>query len=367
MSLISEFISYKLVAICLSLLFYCQPIEADVSFHEDVSKTRFQKVKEIPIARYQGSTNARTKCRRGATGVTGSMGSQGSTGAQVAAVQGATGATGLTGSMGSQGSTGAQVTGVQGAIGATGLTGLQGLTGVTGFQGLTGLTGATGSMGNQGSTGAQVTGVQGATGATGLTGLQGLTGVTGSQGLTGLTGASGAVGPTGIPSSGNFLFAYKNTQFEVDHLPKNTISSFPITFDAFGPVSPNWSASPGATFTVPQSGTYLISYTVEINEFVNTLNDGIEYQLILLNNGTPIPGTDIEVYFGTSGSSVQQPEMNTTQSFENSVVVDLSVNDLITLQVSTFPNSDGLQLLIPTQGTFAPTSASITIVLLNPT
>jgi hypothetical protein len=233
-------------------------------------------------------------------------------------------------------------------------------------RGRTGATGPTGMTGSQGFTGAQgATGAKGQTGAIGPTGLQGATGMTGSQGLTGLIGPTGAIGPSGVSSSGNYLYAYRTSQFEVDNLTKNTISNFIIGFEDYGPISSNWlglNPTPGASFIVPQTGVYLVSYAVEIFEIINSDFDYLEYrfQLVTQPGEIPIAGTDIEERFKTTN-------LIQTTCFENSVVVNLTGTDTVALQVSTYPSNDGFQLLIPTQGNYAPTSASISFVLINPT
>jgi hypothetical protein len=188
----------------------------------------------------------------GAMGPTGDIGPTGATGPT--GDIGPTGATGSTGVTGPTGTTGP--TGVTGPIGATGSTGVTGPIGATGSTGVTGPTGATGSTGVTGPTGATgSTGVTGSTGATGSTGVTGSTGATGPTGVTGPTGATGPTGPTGVLSSAN-------AAYYADSVSTNTIASKAAIKFNLSESLHNISFSNSTTFTIQESGVYLMICTI---------------------------------------------------------------------------------------------------------
>ncbi|QIL83073.1 collagen-like protein [Diaphorobacter sp. HDW4A] len=186
----------------------------------------------------------------GATGPTGPTGATGATG-----VTGDSG-TGTTGAIGPTGPTGA--TGVSG----TGTTGANGATGATGPTGATGATGATGSTGNNGLDGA--VGPQGPIGTPGLNGTAGVTGpigATGTDGATGPTGATGATGPTGATGTAFtevFASATNTAGSVIGVLIGGT--KIPLPSQNLSGIT----SSATTDFTVPQTGSYLITYSINV-------------------------------------------------------------------------------------------------------
>lgn len=244
---------------------------------------------------------------------------------------------------------------------------LQCPSGAQGSTGATGNTGATGLIGDQGSTGViGVTGAEGATGMTGPDGSFGSQGAIGAQGLNGEVGPIGAVGGTGTSSLGNFMIVFKSTEFS-QKLDLNQLFSYLIEFDSYGQISSNWSTlnppPPTTTFTIPQSGVYFVSYSIEL-ESVET--QGVQYTIQLIQNPlttpTPIPGTDIS-------PSEAGDLLVSNQSYNSTTLATLAEGDTIGLQVSAKYNAPAsASLTIPEpKVSYSPfTSVYLTIVLVNP-
>ena len=247
-------------------------------------------------------------CCTGATGPRGPMGPMGPAGPT--GPVGATGATGSTGSAGLRGATGP--TGPAGATGATGITptitvagtvtgnpgtqarvdetvtpnGAQlfftipaGATGPTGPAG--GPTGATGATGPTGPTGAAGTvGATGPTGPTGAAGTVGATGPTGPTGAAGTVGATGPTGPTGTTATVNSMNATNDTGATITVILGGTTVPLPSNqvLDSFT-VSGN-----NTTFTVPATGTYLVTYRVATTA-------ALLMSSRVLRNGTALAGS----------------------------------------------------------------------------
>ena len=204
----------------------------------------------------------------GATGPTGPTGADGATGPTgPTGADGADGATGPTGSTGADGATGPTgPTGADGADGATGPTGPTGADGADGATGSTGPTGADGATGPTGPTGAD--GADGATGPTGPTGADGADGATGPTGPTGPTGADGAAGadgatgPTGPTPTQTSFFAFQDTGTYTLELLTNGGTPVDLNTEVS---SPDITPIAGDTqFQVAESGTYLVSYSVDV-------------------------------------------------------------------------------------------------------
>lgn len=161
--------------------------------------------------------------------------------------------------------------------GPTGLTGLQGPV-ANGFTGVTGPTGPTGS-GCTGPTGSQ--GAQGATGSPGATGPTAI-GCTAATGATGssITGARGATGAG--PTPDNYAFLSK-TNDQISTLIYADIAA-PGTIDEI--LINGWTRF-GAVFTCNSTGTYLITFCVQVAGESNGTN------LIATLGGAEVPGTQL--------------------------------------------------------------------------
>lgn len=208
------------------------------------------------------------KCPIGAAGPKGPNGEPG--------VQGTIGGTGPQGTQGPTGTTGPAGIGIQGPTGSTGQTGLEGPASPTGPTGQTGPSGPIGRMGQAGpSITAQTTGSTGTAGPTGLIGSAGPTGSTGPTGFTGPTGIKGASGPTGPCCSGatgrmgstgptghiGGPFLQLASAYDTGKSPQ-IIGTGPtgIGFDT-DIILLGISHSPSDTFTIQESGIYLIQWS----------------------------------------------------------------------------------------------------------
>ena len=266
-------------------------------------------------------------CVTGPTGATGPMGPLGPTGA--------TGATGATGPSG--GETGA--TGPTGATGATGPTGPTGPTGIDGDIGPTGPTGPTGPSGGEtgatGPTGA--TGADGETGPTGPTGADGDIGPTGPTGPTGADGDIGATGPTGPTGADGDIGPTGPTGADAEIVTANSMSAQNTEETTYAVIVagtlvdlPNNQNLDGFTangtdtiFTVPETGTYLITY--QINTTVAVL---VSTRILL--NGSELLGTAFEPLAAVTG-------------FTGTTITTLAAGDDLGLEFYGFVESATLQ------------------------
>lgn len=267
---------------------------------------------------------------RGATGARGPQGIPGATGPQgpqgIQGLRGATGATGATGRTPTVTVAGT-ITGEPGTpaavyenvtpsgvellftipAGATGPTGPTGATGAAGTAGATGPTGPTGAAGMAGATGP--TGATGATGATGPTGAAGPTGATGAAGATGATGATGPTGATGTSVTANSMNATNSTGDTITVILGGTAVPLPDfqVLDGFTTTAQN------TTFTVPATGTYMVSYRVSTTA-------ALLLSTRVLRNGTPL------------GGSTFTPALSVS-SFAATTFAALTAGDTLTLQL----------------------------------
>ncbi len=238
--------------------------------------------------------------------------------------------TGITGPTGPTGITGP--TGPTGPTGATGPTGPTGVTGATGADGVTGPTGATGATGADGATGPTgPTGVTGATGATGAQGPAGAVGATGAQGPTGVAGPIGATGATGPSVTSTAMSALNTTGQAITVILAGTDVPLPSNqnLDGFTANAAN------TVFTVPDTGTYLVSYRVNLTEDLPLTSR-------IRRNDATLPGST----FSPAAS---------VGSYAATLIAALSAGDTLELQLS---GSAGTAVL---QGG---TGASLTVVRL---
>ena len=282
---------------------------------------------------------------RGCPGPMGPRGCPGEPGAR--GPQGPRGATGARGPQGIPGATGPQgpqgIQGLRGATGATGATGRTptvtvagtitgepgtpaavyenvtpsgvellftipaGATGPTGATGAAGTAGATGPTGPTGATGAA--GATGPTGATGATGAAGTAGATGPTGPTGATGATGPTGATGTSVTANSMNATNSTGDTITVILGGTAVPLPDfqVLDGFTTTAQN------TTFTVPATGTYMVSYRVSTTA-------ALLLSTRVLRNGTPL------------GGSTFTPALSVS-SFAATTFAALTAGDTLTLQL----------------------------------
>lgn len=173
---------------------------------------------------------------------------------------------------------------------------------------------AEGPAGAAGPVGAE--GPAGAPGPAGPAGPQGKSGAAGSQGLAGPTGAAGPTGPTGpAGASGPALpsaFAANTQGVKLQVSTGGT--SIPLPNEQL--LSPEITVNPDHTvFTVTKGGRYRITY------HVNT-TAALLMGTRLVVNGTGIPASTLEPVASIS-------------SFRNRVVLNLTPNSTISLQIFT--------------------------------
>lgn len=176
-----------------------------------------------------------------------------------------------------------------------------------------GPTGPTGPTGATGPTG--LTGPTGPSGPSGLAGPIGPTGPTGPDGLTGVAGATGATGATGTLSS-SFISAF-------DDMLQTFTGTTTVTFNTITASNGTITFTPPDTFTVPVTGTYLITWSM-VGMPVREINS--TFTLSVLINGAAISPTPMEVETFPS-------EESTTVS--GSVLVSLTALNTISLQVTS--------------------------------
>ncbi|WP_182914397.1 BclA C-terminal domain-containing protein [Paenibacillus sp. 1011MAR3C5] len=274
----------------------------------------------------------------GATGPAGTQGPKGDTGATGPAgakgPKGDTGAAGPAGAPGPKGDTGAA--GPAGAPGPKGDTGATGPAGVPGPKGDTGAAGPAGAPGPKGDTGAAgPAGPQGPKGDTGATGPAGPAGPQGPEGPTGATGPIGPAGPQGIQGepgqdgAGITSYAYANaSSTTIAVVLGGTAVPFPNNKVLNGVAI----SGDNTRFTVGETGTYFISYNVELTAPL-LVNTGIYV------NGAAIPGSRIEPSTGKS-------------SFSKTMIAPLSAGSIVDLRlygllgVAVLNSNDGASITI---------------------
>lgn len=269
-------------------------------------------------------------CCQGPTGPRGCPGPMGPRGCPgPMGPRGCPGEPGARGPQGPRGATGAR--GPQGIPGATGPQGPQGIQGLRGATGATGATGRTptvtvaGTITGEPGTPAAVyenvtpsgvellftipAGATGPTGPTGATGAAGTAGATGPTGATGATGATGPTGATGTSVTANSMNATNSTGDTITVILGGTAVPLPDfqVLDGFTTTAQN------TTFTVPATGTYMVSYRVSTTA-------ALLLSTRVLRNGTPL------------GGSTFTPALSVS-SFAATTFAALTAGDTLTLQL----------------------------------
>ena len=184
--------------------------------------------------------------------------------------------------------------------------------------------------------GIQITSTYGSTGAAGPTGPPGMaantgsTGYTGPTGATGATGATGEAGPPGQNAAISSVFFYGitgqaktqgNTGASGPVFQQVTLGSLPI-----GPVGNGWNYNPALQFVTVSgntSGFYLMTYKIDLRTNSSINASYTRGAAALIRNGVEIPG---------SGSAAQAPDTTHQYSISNTVLVDYTAGDLISIQ-----------------------------------
>lgn len=208
--------------------------------------------------------------------------------------------------------------------------------------------GPQGPQGSQGNTGAQ--GPQGNAGPQGDTGAQGPQGNTGAQGPQGAQGSVGPQGPQGpLFSTTDYVYAYSTQQQSISS--SNTYQN--VTFNVNGSID-GWTHTAGsADFTCPTTGTYLISYRINMS-----MNAGLSLTTItasgrLTLNGTEIAGHQTAVRFPIQALSVA------TENLFNTGLVNITASNVIRVQAAASSTSADVD---PVGVGTTPVSASVCIM-----
>lgn len=230
------------------------------------------------VAITNASAPAPVSGENGAPGQPGAQGPAGSDGEQ--GPQGDPGVPGEVGPSGARGADGRP--GSAGAPGGRGPSGSKGETGGKGAMGDPGRDGSDGSQGEQGERGKP--GVDGVDGTTGPQGPAGPQGPVGPQGPAGADGAQGPQGPAGADIRFTVLQGTKTMSGDgvIDGLSVTLASATPAAI-----VENN-------VVTLPEAGTYRISYTVEhqtASAVSISVGSGVQPRYNLRLNGADIAGS----------------------------------------------------------------------------
>ncbi|SEL21849.1 Copper amine oxidase N-terminal domain-containing protein [Paenibacillus sp. cl141a] len=218
------------------------------------AKVQWNQQKQLVSIAYGSSGGTQEQGQPGPAGPQGPKGDPGETGPQ--GPQGPQGPSGSSGSSGSQGPTGPA--GPAGPKGDPGPAGAPGPKGDKGDQGEQGPAGPQGDKGDKGDPGPQ--GIQGDKGDLGPVGPQGPQGIQGSPGPQGPAGPAGPVGPAGGSSTGTYAYAGNTSGGVIPVLLGGTPVPLPDNPKVAGIMADGSST----LFTVHETGTYYISYTINL-------------------------------------------------------------------------------------------------------
>lgn len=175
------------------------------------------------------------------------------------------------------------------------------------------------------------TGPVGPRGATGPTGPTGATGITGPTGPTGPTGATGPTGPTGPTGENATLLNENATIYNAE--TQNITTATPLTLSTV--LTNNGLAVDNTTITVSETGTYLISFTV--------------------NDATAAAGADnVGIAVNNVVNTATHRTISPNYATGGSYILNLNANDKVSL-VPTVTNATSIS------STGGP-SASLTVV-----
>lgn len=228
--------------------------------------------------------------------------------------------------------------GITGPTGPTGPSGAAGATGQNGITGANGLNGATGAPGENGTDGAQ--------------GPQGFAGPGGSRGPTGPTGASitGAQGNTGATGQG--LSSSYGSFYTTSHTGVDVGEAIPFEGTnraTFGGAF-TFTAGPGqTTFTIVDSGDYLIAYGAAMNSL----------------DGPPTIGLSIDGGAAAPGSIIVADQNTLTgpnNIISNTLILTMTGSNQLQLINA---GVTGFNLLVPTEIGISPITAFMTLEFLG--
>lgn len=206
-----------------------------------------------------------------------------------------------------------------------GQTGLQGSPGSQGQTGLQGLPGPQGPVGPQGPPGP--TGLQGPAGPQGPPGLQGAAGPQGPPGPQGPAGRVGPMGPQGPPGPGIQSYGYVYNLTPSKLIIVNAGADIPLSSN--GLLNRVIHTEGATTITVPDTGTYLINYSLSANVDFGS-------SVALAVNGTADLSTKLPVTFNSSGSAIlnlNEGDVITLRNDSDSAII-LAASPNISAQLS---------------------------------
>ncbi|WP_206871065.1 BclA C-terminal domain-containing protein, partial [Clostridium zeae] len=136
------------------------------------------------------------------------------------------------------------------------------------------------------------------------------TGSTGVTGVTGATGPTGSTGSTGTSPTTNSAFAANTSGSIISVILGGTSVSLPNSQNIGPGISIDGT---NTTFTVSNAGTYYITYDINLTAAL-----AVSSRLII--NGSANTASTVDPVLSTS-------------SFTNDIIVDLTANSTITLQL----------------------------------
>lgn len=178
-------------------------------------------------------------------------------------------------------------------------------------------------------------------------GPQGSVGPQGNTGAQGPQGNTGAQGP--LFSTTDYVYAYSTQQQAIS--ATNTYQD--VTFNVNGSID-GWTHTAGsADFTCPTTGTYLISYRINMS-----MNAGISLTTITCSgrlslNGTEVAGHQTSVRFPIQALSTA------TENLFNTGLVTITAGDIIRVQAAASSTSADVD---PVGVGTTPVSASVCIM-----
>lgn len=185
-------------------------------------------------------------------------------------------------------------------------------------------------------------GLRGPTGPTGNTGATGSTGPIGNTGPTGSQGDTGSTGPTGPVGLGNYvLVSQVGESFSIPGVGTG-LDLNGIILNVGGWVADGTNVGGSTGLVVPETGTYRISYSVEVNYLSGTDSTIPVTVISLVTKGDLVTG----VLASIDIVSIPVNTVFTAQSNQVEFIAQLSGGDVIYLVISS-NNGDGTYPLVP--------------------
>lgn len=149
-------------------------------------------------------------------------------------------------------------------------------------------------------------------------------GVPGPQGPPGPTGNNGATGPTGPAPTRNSIMFYSNTIQPI--VSTDTSQNVSLEQAPVGPPGNPWSIAGGTNMTSTITGEYQVTYKLDYFSGTGSLLTASDTGVYLALNGVIVPG---------SGTLVTQPDGNHAYNISNTIIVDYTAGQVLTLNLLT--------------------------------